>query len=122
MYSIALFGLIMVMASLVMVAKPDALGRFIVRFCRMPYMHPLEILIRLSFGVLFLRYAEDSKFPLIIEITGYVLLAAGVGLIFLPPSYHRRFGIWAAESLSRFFRPAGLGSLAFGVFLIYAAV
>ncbi len=121
MYSIALFGLIMVIVSLVMVAKPDMWRRFIISFCRMRYMHPLEILIRLGFGLLFLRYAEDSKFPLIIRIMGYVLLAAGVGLIFLPPSYHRRFGIWAAEKLSRFFRPAGLVSFAFGVFLIYAA-
>ena len=68
MYSIALFGLIMVMVSLVMVAKPDMWGRFIISFCRMPYMHPLEIIIRLGFGLLFVRYAEDSKFPLTIKL------------------------------------------------------
>ncbi len=121
MYAIAINRVLMVAISLVMVAKPDVWGRFIVRFSRMPYMHPLEIFIRAGFGLLFVRYAEDSKFPLTIKIMGYVLLAAGVGLIFLPPSYHRRFGIWAAEKLSRFFRPAGLVSFAFGVFLIYAA-
>ena len=122
MYAIALFGLIMVVVSLVMVAKPDMWGRFILRFSRMPYMHPLEIFIRLGFGLLFVRYAEDSKFPLMIRIMGYVLLAVGVGLILTPPSSHRRFALWAVEKLSRFFRPAGLVSLSFGVFLIYAAL
>ena len=78
MVAIAAFGLIMVLISLVMITKPDAWGRCIVRFCRMPYMHPLEMTIRLGFGLLFLQYADGTKFPLIIKMMGYVLVAAGV--------------------------------------------
>ena len=122
MYAIAINGMVIIVVSLVMVAKPDVWGRFIVRFSRMPYMHPLEILVRLGFGLLFVRYAEDSKFPVTIKIMGYVLLAVGVGLMLTPPSQHRRFAIWSVEKFSKYFRPAGLVSLLFGVFLIYAAV
>ena len=122
MYSIALFGSIMAAISLVMVAKPDAWARFIVLYSRMSYMHALEIVIRLGFGLLFVKYAEDAKFPLTIRIMGYVLLAVGVGLMLTPPSSHRRFAVWSVEKFSEYFRRAGLVSFAFGVFLIYVAM
>ena len=121
MFAIVIFGALMIAISLVMVAKPDACGRFIVRFSRMRYMHPFEIITRLGFGLLFIRYAEQSKFPLPIKIMGYLFLAVGVGLMFTPPSYHERFAVWSVEKFSKYFRPAGLVSLTFGVFLIYAA-
>ncbi len=122
MYSIALFGSILAAISLVMVAKPDAWARCIVRYSRMRYMHVLEILIRVGFGVLFLRFADDAKFPLTMKIIGYILLAVGVGLTLTPPSSHRRFAVWSVEKFSRYFRRAGLVSFAFGVFLIYTAI
>ncbi len=122
MYAIAINGVLIVAISLVMVARPEVWARFIVRFSRMPYMHLLEILIRVGFGILFLRYADDTKFPLTIEIMGYVLLAVGVGLILTPPSSHRRFAVWSVEKFSKYFRRAGLVSLAFGMFVIYAAI
>lgn len=121
MYAIAINGALMVAISLIMIAKPNYWGKLIVRFSRMPYMHPLEIVIRLGFGLLFVRYADESKFPLMIRIMGYVLLAVGVGLVFTPPSSHRRFAVWSVERFSRIFRPAGILSLAFGLLLIYAA-
>lgn len=122
MYAIIINGLVMVAISLFMIAKPYTWGQFILKFSRMPYMHPLEIFIRLGFGLLFVTYAEHSKFPMTIMIFGYILLAAGVGLILTPPSYHRRFAVWSVEKFSKYFRPAGFVSFTFGVFLIYAAV
>ena len=122
MYSIAVFGFIMVLISVVMMAKPDAWARCIVLYSRMPYMHALEILIRLGFGLLFVKYASDAKFPLTIEIMGYILLAVGIGLMLTPPSSHRRFAVWSVEKFSKHFRRAGLVSFAFGVFLIYVAM
>ena len=122
MYSIAVFGFIMVLISVVMMAKPDAWARCIVLYSRMPYMHALEILIRLGFGLLFVKYASDAKFPLTIEIMGYILLAVGIGLMLTPPSSHRRFAVWSVETFSKHFRRAGLVSFAFGVFLIYVAM
>jgi len=45
MYAIAIYGLLMIWISFVMVAKPDLWVEMSVRYCRPPYMHPLEILI-----------------------------------------------------------------------------
>ncbi len=122
MYAIALFGAVMVAVSLAMVARPEGWKKAAIRFTRMPYMHPFEIVTRVGFGLLFVRYADDSKFPVIIAFIGYMLLAVGVGLLLTPPSYHRRLALWCVEKFGKYFRPAGVASLAFGIFLIYAAV
>ncbi len=122
MYSIAFFGALMIAMSVVMVVNPAFGGRAIVRFTRMPYMHPFEILTRIGFGLLFVANADQTQFPTTITVVGYLLLAVGAGLLLTPPSYHKRFAIWSVEKFERTFRPAGLVSLAFGIFLVYAAV
>ena len=122
MYAIVIFGAVMVAISLVMVATPETWARAVLRFTRMPYMHPFEIGTRLGFGFLFVTYADQSRFPTFIRLFGYLLLAIGLGLLLTPPSYHRRFGVWSVEKFSKYFRFAGLASLAFGMFLIYAAI
>jgi len=122
MYGIAVFGFMMVVISLIAVIKPEAWGQMILKFVRFPYFHPFEILIRVVFGILFVVYADQTKFPLTVEIVGFVLFGLGVGLSFITSSQHRRLGHWLVEKLSKYFRPAGLVSLTFGAFLIYVTV
>lgn len=122
MYAIAVFGLVMVVISLIAVVKPEAWGQMILKFVRFPYFHPFEILIRVVFGTLFVVYADETKFPLTVEIVGFVLLGVAVALSLITPSRHRRVAHWLVEKLSKYFRPAGFVSLTFGAFLIYVTV
>ncbi len=122
MIAVALFGAGMVALSLGMVARPEASARAAVRFTRLRWMHPFEVVTRIGFGALFVLYADQTKFPLLIRVLGYALLAVGIALLFTPPRIHRRFGVWCIEKTARFLRPAGVMSLAFGIFLIYAAL
>lgn len=122
MLAIVVFGAGMVGISLALIVNPDVSAEAVLRFVRLRYFHPFEIVTRIGFGVLFVMYADQSKFPTIIRVVGYVLIAVGLGLLVTPPSYHRRFGVWSVEKFSKYFRVAGLGSLAFGVFLIFSAV
>ena len=62
MYAIAIFGLFIISVSVLMIAKPDLWVEMAVRYCHLPYMHPLEILICLGFGLPFIFYAENSEF------------------------------------------------------------
>ncbi len=112
----------MVGISLALMARPDASAEAVLRFVRLRYFHPFEIVTRLGFGVLFVMYADQSRFPTVVRVFGYLLVAVGLGLLVTPPSYHRRFGVWSVDKFSKYFRVAGLGSLAFGVFLIYAVL
>lgn len=122
MFAIGVFGLGMVGISLALVARPDASAEAVRRFVRLRYFHPFEVVTRLGFGVLFVLYADQSRFPIVILLFGYMLVAVGLALMVTPPSYHRRFGIWSVDKFSKHFRVAGLGSLAFGVLLVYAVI
>ncbi len=121
MYAILIFGVLIMAISVFMIAKPDQWVDLAMRYCRLPYMHPLEILICLGFGVPFILNGGRSAFPMALTVFGYVLTAVGVGLMFTPPSYHRRFGLWSLQKMRRLFRPAGVFSLLLGAFLVYAA-
>lgn len=122
MYIIATYGVLIVILSALMVARPALWVDMAVRYIRLPYMHPLEIAICVGFGLPFVLYAGDSAYPGLFSAFGYLLLAVGVGLMLTPPSVHRRFGVWSLETTGKYFRPLGVLSLAAGGFLVYAAL
>lgn len=122
MYAIALYGVLLIALSLFMVAKPEFSVEMALRYCRLRYMHPAEILVCLGFGSAFIFYSGSSAFPAVLRIFGYLLAGVGIALLLTPPSYHRRLAIWSTRKFARFFRPAGLVSLGFGVLLVYAVL
>jgi len=122
MYAIAFFGFLMMLLSVLMIANPENWSNGIVKFSKKAYFHSFEILSRLGFGVVFIVFADQTQYPTVMLVIGYLLIAVGTGLLLTPPSRHRQFAIWSAHKFRNRFRPAGLGSLLFGAFLIYAAV
>lgn len=122
MYLIALFGVLMMLLSIVMMVNPDYWSRGIVKFSKVAYFHPFEILSRLIFGVVFITFAGQTLYPMLISVVGYILVIVGVGLLFTPPSKHRQFAVWSAQKFRPVFRPAGVVSFAFGIFIIYTSL
>ena len=121
MVAVIIFGLGMVTVSIWMIFDPDSWVRSVIQYCRKSYMHGLEIVICLTFGLLFLFFGETTSFPVVIHAAGYVLTIVGVILVFVPSYYHRRFGIWSVKKIGKTFRPLGFLSLLVGAFFIYAA-
>lgn len=122
MYIIILFGVLMIIFSAIMIISPVYWSQSIIRFSQTPYFHAFEILTRLVAGAIFVIYADQTHSPTMMKIIGYLLLTVGVGLMLTPPSAHRRFAVWSAEKFHKAFRPAGVFSLLFGVFLIYSTL
>lgn len=121
-YLITLFGALMMLFSIVMVVNPGYWSRGIVKFSKAPYFHPLEIVSRLVFGVILIAFSGQTLYPAIMSIVGYILVVVGVGLLLTPPSIHRQFAVWSARIFRPIFRPAGMVSFAFSIFVIYASV
>lgn len=67
-------------------------------------------------------FSADTLYPSIINFIGYLLIAVSIGLIVIGEAKHRQFANWSAVKFKSIFRPAGLGSLSFSVFLIYLAL
>ncbi len=122
MYGIAFFGLLMAALSGSMISNPDGFARGIVRFSEARYFHAFEILSRLAFGAVFLVYSDQTQFPTTMRVVGLLLVAVGAGLLLTPPARHRQYAVWSADRFRRLFRPAGVLSMAFGVFIVYAAL
>ncbi|MCF6225597.1 MAG: hypothetical protein L3J22_04750 [Xanthomonadales bacterium] len=122
MYLIAFFGTLLVFLSTVMVVNPEYWSKGIVKFSEAAYFHLFEIVSRLLFGAIFITFADQTLYPTMMSIIGYMLVGVGVVLSLTPPSKHRLFAAWSAQRFSSIFRPAGVFSFIFGIFIIYAAL
>lgn len=122
MYAIAFFGFLMILLSAVMVVAPDYWSNGIVRFSRAKYFHAFEIVSRLGFGAIFVAFSEQTRYPAVISVFGYLMLAVGVGLLIAGPSRHKQFAVWSAAKFTNIFRPAGIVSIMFGIFIAYGAL
>ncbi len=108
--------------SILMIINPKYWANGIVKFSEKPWFHPFEIISRFVFGLGFVLFAGQTLYPTFISITGYVLIAVSVGLLFTRPSKHKEYAVWSAEKFKNYFRWFGFTSLVFGAFLIYAAI
>ncbi len=122
MFLIAFIGILMMLLSVMMIVNPDRWSERIVTFSEKPYFHPFEVLSRFIFGLVFIIFAEQTLYPVLMSVIGYVLLAVAAGLLILMPARHRRFATWSAHRFKKMFRPMALGSLIFGSFIVYAVV
>jgi uncharacterized protein YjeT (DUF2065 family) len=122
LYLIAFFGLVLIILSAVMVSCPACWARGIVRFSETAYFHSFEIVSRLAFGAIFITYAPQTAYPPLMQAIGYILTTVGLGLLLTPPSRHKQFAVWSADKFETLFRPAGIISMGFGVFIVFAAI
>ena len=122
MYAIAFFGILMILLSAVMAINPDNWSDGILKFSRMKYFHGFEIASRLFFGAIFIVFSEQTLYPTVMGAFGYLMVAVGLGLLVVGPSRHKQFAVWSAAKFNKTFRPAGIVSTSFGVFIVYGAL
>ena len=119
---IILFAALMLLSGIVMLVKPALVFDFLKRQSDQPMIQILAVVIRLILGYLLVSQAAASRFPLTIEILGWIAIAAAIMLAVIGRERFKRLMRWAfslAGSLGRF---AGLLATAFGAFLIYAFI
>ncbi len=121
-YAIAFFGILMILLSAVMVIDPDNWSNGIVKFSRTKYFHGFEIISRLFVGAIFIAFSEQTLYPAVMGVFGYLMVAVGVGLLIAGPSRHKQFAVWSAKKFNKTFRPAGIVSIVFGVFIVYGVL
>ena len=110
------------LAGLIIVVKPEIIFGPLQQHIENVSLQVFAVGIRLIIGVLLILYAAESKFPTIIEILGWLSIAAAItfGVI-----GRRRFlGLmaWAFSLLKPYGRIGGLFATVFGGFLVYAFI
>jgi hypothetical protein len=119
---IILFGLFAIMMAGAMALRPKQFAGTLLRYAETVWMQVLAAAVRIGMGVILVLYAAQSNFPLILQIIGWIAIAAGVVIALMPAAKFTRLINWAFERFSRYARIAAVFGVLFGAFLIYAVI
>lgn len=121
-YLILLFAVFLLATGVVMLVKPMALFGVMEKYARSLELQVVAVVVRIILGVVFILAAEDTKFPMVIQIIGWLMIVAGIIVAVIG---RRRFiGLmeWAMPVLPKYGFIVGLVAIVFGGFLGYAVV
>lgn len=116
------FGMMTLLAGVIIVVNPEIIFGVIRNNLEKVSLQILAIGIRVVLGILLIQYASLSKFPTVIEIIGWLSIAAAVTFSLIGRRRFLSLMTWALSLLKPYARVGGLIAMAFGGFLIYAFV
>ncbi len=119
---IILFGALILLAGSIIVINPDLIFGLLNRHANSLGLHVLAVVVRVIIGVLLIVEAEVSRFPLVIEIIGWLSIAAAAVFALIGRRNFLRLMNWALSLTKPYGRIGGMIAIGFGVFLIYAFV
>jgi hypothetical protein len=119
---VALFGIAIAAFGLLGVVRPGDLIRLIENAWRTNTVFYVAIASRLVLGAALLAAATDCRFPLAFRILGFVSLVGAAGIAVFGIERSREFVRWWFERPAGFIRGWAMAAVAFGAFLVYAAV
>jgi hypothetical protein len=119
-YLVMAFAAATTIAGIVMVFNPDTLFNPIRKRYTAPGMHVLAVLLRIILGIALVSCAPASRYPILIQIIGWITLLAALVLGVMGRANFKHLVAWALGMPGSFLRVGGLVAAFFGAFLIYA--
>jgi len=119
---IIIFGVLILMAGIVILINPETIFGFLRDNSGKLGLQILAIVLRVILGLLLIYQSSESKYPIVIEIIGWLSLLAAIFLAVIGRRNFNRLMSWALSFVKPFGRVGGVLAAAFGAFLIYAFV
>ena len=119
---IIIFGSLTLLAGVVIVIKPEVIFGYLRSNMDKLVVHILAVVVRLIIGALLIHQSDLSKYPLVIELLGWLSIVAALSLAVMGRHNFHRLMSWALKFVKPFGRVGGVFAAAFGGFLIYAFV
>jgi len=116
------FGALTLLAGVVILISPGVIFGYLRRNLDKLAVHILAVVVRLIIGVLLITQSDLSKYPLTIEVLGWLSIIAALSFAIMGRHNFHRVMSWALNFSKTFGRFGGLFAAAFGGFLIYAFV
>jgi len=116
------FAALTLVAGAVIVMNPDIVFGFLRDNLNKPGLHILAVVVRLALGALLIHQSDLSRFPVAIEVIGWISILAAVSLAVMGRRNFNRLMSWALSVAKPFARIGGAIAMAFGAFLVYAFV
>ena len=119
---ILLFGLLTFIAGIIILFDPEIIFGVIRDNLDKAGLQVVAIVLRLVLGILLIEYAPLSRFPLTIEVLGWLSIAAAVTFILIGRNNFLQLMRWALSLLKPYGRIGGVFAAGFGAFLVYAFI
>ena len=119
---IIVFGALTCLAGIVILLNPELVFGYIRKSYNKTGMYIVAIVIRLVLGILLIHQSGISRYPLAIEIIGWLSIVAAVSFTVIGHGRFIRLIAWTLGFVKPMGRPGGIIASVFGVFLVYAFV
>jgi len=119
---IIIFAAFTLLAGVVILINPEVIFGYLRNNMEKPVIHIIAVVVRLIIGGLLISQSRLSRFPLGIEILGWLSIAAALSFVVMGRHRFHRLMSWALTFLKPYGRIGGIFAAAFGGFLIYAFV
>jgi len=116
------FAALILLAGVVILVRPEVIFGYLGSNVDKLALHILAVIIRLIIGVLLINQSSLSKYPLVIEVLGWLSVVAALGLAAIGRHNFHRLMSWALTFVKPYGRIGGVFAAAFGAFLIYSFV
>ena len=122
LHLVLILGLVIAAIGLVGLLWPKALIRIVQAAWKFRVSLYLVVLLRLAFGLILLVAAHDTRFPLALQILGGLSILSAVAALAVGFDRVQRFLNWWSRRPEWFIRVWCVLAVAFGGFLVLAAV
>ena len=100
-YIIPVFGSLILLSGAAMLVKPDAVAGFFRRNSDSLGLHVLAVVFRLILGAILVGYATDSKYPVALQIFGWLSVGAAIILGGIGRSRFKALITWALKAFNQ---------------------
>ncbi|MBX2879650.1 MAG: hypothetical protein KTR32_06955 [Granulosicoccus sp.] len=117
---ILVVGSLILLAGVLLLINQEIIFGFLRTYSEYPLVHVVAVVVRLLIGALLVMYSGESKFPVAIEVLGWIIIAAGIVLAVMGRANFRKLLHWVLIHLAPYGRIFGVVAFIFGGFLVYA--
>jgi len=121
-YIILLFGALISLGGTVLIVRPDYIFSIFTKYGDSLSLHFFAVIVRILFGVALVIGASESKYPIVLQIFGWLLISVALVLGLIGRERFKRLIKWSVKLSLLIQRLAAILGILFGCFLIYAAV
>lgn len=117
---IAAFGILIIGMCAWGLVAPKALIGWVLKVWNRPWAIYFAIAMRIALGVLFILAADETRYPQVFNIFGYLMIIAAIMIAIVGRKRLDTFIQWWVDSSPMFARAWLLFGMAFGAFIIHA--
>ena len=106
----------------VLIIRPEFIFSMLTKYGDSLSLQIFAVIVRILFGVALVIGASESKYPIVLQIFGWLLISVALVIGGIGRERFKKVVKWSVKLPTLIYRLASVLSILFGCFLIYAVV